>query len=154
MYIAPLFLTVALVVVPPTAALSQSRTKAAAPAINAGENLQVRSSAAFAEVVLRRAELEAELESLLMEFTEEYPKVKANRYSIGLLQKQLDVLLATKPGDASKLTLALGKLMVKKVEFDTDLWSLQQNLADGHPDVKRAKRKVEIFDKAIKDILG
>jgi hypothetical protein len=70
------------------------------------------------------------------------------------LQKQLDTLAATKPGDVAKLTLALGKLMVKKVELDTDVWSLQQTLADGHPDVKRAKRKVEIFDKAIKEILG
>ena len=119
-----------------------------------GDNQAVRSSAAFSEVILRRAELEADLESQLMEFTEEYPKVKADRYTLSQLQKQLDVLMATKPADVSKLTLALGKLMVKKAELDTDLWSLQQGLADGHPDVKRAKRKVEIFDKAIKDILG
>jgi hypothetical protein len=89
-----------------------------------------------------------------MEFTEDYPKVKTNRYMLAQLQKQLDTLAATKPGDVAKLTLALGKLMVEKVELDTDVWSLQQTLADGHPDVKRAKRKVEIFDKAIKEILG
>ena len=89
-----------------------------------------------------------------MEFTEEYPKVKADRYTLAQLQKQLDILMAVKPAEASKLTLALGKLMVKKVELDTDLWSLQQSLADGHPDVKRAKKKVEIFDKAIREILG
>ena len=128
---------------------AQAPAKAKAP-----DNQAVRSSPAFAEVIFRRAELEAELESQLMEFTEEYPKVKSDRYSLALLQKQIDILLAIRPADASKLTLALGKLMVKKVEFDTDLWSLQQGLADGHPDVKRAKRKVEIFDKAIKDILG
>ena len=120
----------------------------------ASDGQSVRSSAAFSEVIFRRAELEAELESLLLEFTEEYPKVKADRYSIVQLQKQIEVLLSTKPGDSARLTLALGKLMVKKVELETDLWALQQSLADGHPDVKRAKRKVEIFEKAIKDILG
>lgn len=114
----------------------------------------IRSSPAFSEVILRRAELEAELESLLLDFTEEYPKIKAARYGLSQLQKQIDLLLAVKAADAGKLTLALGKLMVKKVELETDLWSLQQNLADGHPDVKRARRKVEIFEKAIKDILG
>jgi hypothetical protein len=123
-------------------------------AAQVADNQAVRSSAAFSEVILRRAELEADLESLLMEFTEEYPKVKADRYTLSQLQKQIDILLVTKPADVSKLTLALGKLMVRKAELDTDLWSLQQGLADGHPDVKRAKRKVEIFDKAIKDILG
>jgi hypothetical protein len=120
----------------------------------AADSQSVRSSAAFSEVIFRRAELEAELESLLLEFTEEYPKVRADRYSIAQLQKQIEVLLSTKPGDSARLTLALGKLMVKKVELETDLWALQQSLADGHPDVKRAKRKVEIFEKAIKDILG
>lgn len=127
------------------------KTTAAAPVV---DNQAVRSSPAFAEVILRRAELEADLESLLMEFTEEYPKVQAERYTLSQVQKQIDRLLATKPAEASKLTLALGKLLVKKAELDTDLWSLQQGLADGHPDVKRAKRKVEIFDKAIKEILG
>ena len=133
------------------AAQAAPKGKAATPV---ADNQAARSSAAFSEVILRRAELEAELESLLTEFTEEYPKVKTDRFTLAQLQKQLDILLAVKPADASKLTLALGKLMVKKVELETDLWSLQQGLADGHPDVKRAKKKVEIFDKAIKEILG
>jgi len=114
----------------------------------------VRTTPAYAEVILRRTELEAELESLLIGFTEEYPKIKSSRYTIAQLQKQVAALLAVKPAEASKLSLALGKLMVRKVELDTDLWDLQQNLADGHPDVQRAKRKVEIFEKAIKEILG
>src|SRR6476661_350708 len=136
------------------AATAQARAKAKTASPAAADNQAARSSPAFSEVILRRAEIESELESLLMEFTEEYPKVKADRYTLAQLQKQLDILLAVKPAEASKLTLALGKLMVKKVELDTDLWSLQQSLADGHPDVKRAKKKVEIFDKAIKEILG
>lgn len=114
----------------------------------------IRSSPAYAEVLLRKTELAAEIESLLLEFTEEYPKVKASRFSLAQLQKQADVLLAIKPADAGKLTLALGKLMVRKTELETDLWALQENLADGHPDVKRAKRKVEIYEKAIREILG
>ena len=44
--------------------------------------------------------------------------------------------------------------MVRKVEAEVDLWRLQQSYADGHPDVKRAKRRLEIFEKAIKEILG
>jgi hypothetical protein len=44
--------------------------------------------------------------------------------------------------------------MVRKVESEIDLWKLQQSYADGHPDVRRAKKRVEIFEKAIKEILG
>jgi hypothetical protein len=144
----------ALLLIATAAAAVPAQTVRTAKPAAAADNQAARSSPAFSELVLRRAEIEADLESLLLEFTEDYPKVKTNRYTLTQLQKQIDIVLAVKPADASKLTLALGKLMVKKVELDTDVWSLQQTLADGHPDVKRAKRKVEIFDKAIKEILG
>jgi peptidoglycan hydrolase CwlO-like protein len=111
----------------------------------------VKSSAAYAEVLLQKTELSAELENLLLDFTETYPKIKELRFEIGLLQKDLDKLLAV--SDASKLTLPLGKLLVRKASLATDVFNLQTKYSDEHPDVKRAKRKVEIFEQAIKEIL-
>ena len=70
-----------------------------------------------------------------------------------MLNRESDRLFKVKPEKAESLTLALGKLMVRKVEAEVDLWRLQQSYADGHPDVKRARRKLEIFEKAIKEIL-
>jgi peptidoglycan hydrolase CwlO-like protein len=113
-----------------------------------------RASAAYAEVLLRRTEIEADLESMLVEYTEDYPKVKQERFELGLIGKESERLLAVKAGETSKLTAALGKLIVRKVELQGELWNLQQQLGDAHPDVKRAKRKVEIFESAIKEILG
>ncbi len=112
----------------------------------------IKSSPAYAEVILRKTELMSDLESMLVEYTEDYPKVKESRYETGLLQKELDKILAVNTADSGKLTAALGKLIVRKCELETDLWSLQKQFNDEHPDVKRAKRKVEIFDAAIKDI--
>lgn len=113
----------------------------------------VKSSPAYAEVLLRKTELLSELESLLVEYTEEYPKVRDLRFETALLQRELDRLMVTNLPDASKLSAALGKLMVRKCEIDTDLWSLQKQFNDTHPDVKRAKRKSEIFEAAINEIL-
>ncbi len=110
-----------------------------------------KSSPAFAEIILRKTELSAELENLLIDYTEDFPKIKELRFELGLLQKDLDKILAV--SDASKLTLALGKLIVRKVELQVDVWSLQKQYADEHPDVKRAKKKVEIYEQAIKEIL-
>jgi predicted nuclease with TOPRIM domain len=128
---------------------SQTKTKPA-PAVNANS---AKTSPAYAEVLLRKTELLSELESLLIEYTEEYPKIKELRYESGLLQKELERLLAANAADASRLSDALGKLMVRKCELGTNLWSLQQQFNDQHPDVKRAKRKAELFDAAINDIL-
>lgn len=113
----------------------------------------IKSSPAFAEVLLRKTELLSELESLLIEYTEEYPKVKELRFEAALVQKELDRLLAVNPAEASKLTQALGKLMVRKTELEVILWSLRKEYNDEHPDVKRAKRKAEIYEAAIKEIL-
>jgi peptidoglycan hydrolase CwlO-like protein len=114
----------------------------------------LKSSAAYAEVILRKTELDADLESLLTEFTDEYPKVKEARIEIELLQRELDRLTAVKPADSGKLTQALGKLMVRKVTLHTDLKTLLTQYDEKHPDVISARKKVQVFEKAIKDILG
>jgi hypothetical protein len=111
----------------------------------------VKSSAAYAEVLLRKTEVEATLDDLSLEFTDEFPKVREARYELILLRKESEKLLAT--DDASKLTLALGKLIVRKVEIETELWILSQKYNQEHDDVKRAKRKVATYEKAIKEIL-
>jgi len=113
----------------------------------------VRSSAAYAEILLKKTELQSDLESLLLEYTDEHPKVNEIRFVLGSIQKEADRIFAAKPSEASKLTVALGKLIIRKVELETDLWSLLRNYKDDHPDVKRAKRKVEIYEAAIKEIL-
>ena len=114
----------------------------------------IRSTAAYAEVLLRKTELEAEAESLLMDFTEDYPKVKDLRIELDLLKIESDRLLAVKPVESAKLTIALGKLILGKVSHAAALKRLQVQYQDGHPSVKKEKRMVEIFEAAIKEILG
>lgn len=135
------------------AALAQTNTKKTPAPTTLTKAEIVKASPAYAEVLLRKTELLAELESLLVEYTEEYPKVKDLRFETFLLQRELDRLMATSLPDASKLSAALGKLMVRKCELDTDLWNLQKQFNDTHPDVKRAKRKSEIYEAAINEIL-
>ncbi len=112
----------------------------------------IKSSPAYAELLLRKVELESEVEGLLVTYKEDYPKVKEANHELGLIQKDLEKLLTQT--DAGKLSLALGKLMVRKNELETDYWALQTRLGDEHPDVKRAKKRILSFENAIKEILG
>lgn len=114
----------------------------------------LKSSPAFAEVLLRKTELLAEVESLLVTYTEDFPRVQQVRYELNVLNTELTGLLKVKSEEREKLTLALGKLIVRKAELETDYWNLKTKYGDEHPDVKRAKRKIEIYAKAIKDVLG
>ena len=130
------------------------QTAAKTAAAEGRDAAEIRSSAAYAEVLLRKTELQAETEGLAVEYTEEFPKLAEARFALEAIERERLRLLALKPAAASRLTTALGKLMVRKAEQEVQLWTLRKSLQEGHPDVKRAKRRVEIFEAAIKEILG
>ena len=113
----------------------------------------IKATPAFAELLLRKTEREAQLEEFLLDYTDEYPKVKEIKFELTLLQKQMSKISAVNASDAPKLSLALGRLLVRKTELDVDLWNLLRQYNAEHPEVKRAKRKVEVYEKAIKEIL-
>jgi hypothetical protein len=134
---------------PPTKA-----TSIPSPTPSVNELQPIRSSPAYAELLLRRTELESNLDALLVDYTEEFPKVKDIRLELVFLKTEMDRLMAVKPGDAGKLSQALGQLMLRKVEIETQLDALRAQYKDDHPDVRKARKKVETYEAAIKEILG
>ena len=113
----------------------------------------VKSSPAYAELLLRRVERESELEEFALNYTDEFPKVKEIKFELNLINQEMDRIMAVNAADVGKLTLALGKLMVRKTEIGTDLYNLHLQYTDERPEVKRLRRKIEIYEKAIKEIL-
>lgn len=114
----------------------------------------IKSSPAYAELLLHKTELESDLDSLLVDYTEEYPRVKAIRLELGFLKVEMDRLLAVKVADTGRLSQALGRLMLRKVELETELDALRVQYKDDHPDVRKARKKIDAFESAIKEILG
>jgi hypothetical protein len=148
----PIFLLGALLFLFSTAAYAQPSTKA--PASDARGQAEVRSSAAYAELMLKRAEYQSDLEVMLIEYTEEYPKVAETRYALEMIEKERNRLFGIRSADSGKLTVALGKLLVRKIELEVELWTLRKTFQDAHPDVKKAKKKADIYEAAVKEILG
>ncbi len=133
---------------------AQSADKTAAVKTFPNRSVQTaKFSPAYAEILLRKTERESELEEFLLDYTEEFPKVKEIRFELNLLRKEIDKILAVNASESGKLTLALGRLIVRKTELETDLWNLRRQYEDDHPEVKRARRKIEVYEKAIKEIL-
>lgn len=153
MKIFKLFLLIGLILIVADSSNSQSRERTSERQTPVAVSPQLRSSAAFGEVLLRKVELEASLEEMLLSYTEEYPKVKETRYELEILLADIKKLNAVKPTEAAKLTVALGKLIVKKAEIATDFWDLSNKFNPEHPEVKRAKKSLEIYENAISEIL-
>ena len=146
-------LTVAFILLVSVCCLAQTETAGKNKPAATGTSA-FRSSPAYAELLLKRTEMTAELESLMLEYTEEYPRVKDIRHGITLIDRESSRLGAVKSTDQSRLTLALGKLLVRKIDLELELWNLLKNYKEEHPDVKRAKRRVEIYETAIGEILN
>ena len=55
--------------------------------------------------------------------------------------------------DSREVREELGKMIVKQASLETDLAHLMRSYSKDNPEVKRARRRVEIFDAAINEIL-
>ena len=119
-----------------------------------GSGQIIRSSPAYAEVLLRKTELEAELESLLVDHTDEFPRIRYARMELEFIRSEMDRMLRVKAADAQKLSAALGRLILAKIVHQAKLRQLRDQFSDDHPTVRRQRRTVEIYEAAIKEILG
>jgi hypothetical protein len=119
----------------------------------AGEVGPIRASAAYSEVLLRKTQLQADLEGFLGDYTEQNPKIIDIRNELAAINRSMEKIFAVKPSDTAKLTLALGKLIVQQAAAETDLARLLRSYSNDNPQVKRAKRRVEIFENAVSEIL-
>lgn len=120
---------------------------------HAEETGPVRSSAAYAEVLLRKTELLADLDAFLETYTESNPRIVDLRFELAALDKAAEKLFAVRATETAKLTLALGKLLVRRATLETDLARVSRSYNKDHVDVKRAKRRVDMYDAAVKEIL-
>jgi len=130
------------------------KTSASPKPTPAADTQAIRSSPAYADLLLEKTELQSSLDSLLIDYTEQFPKVKELRSQLGFLQAEMDRLLAVKPENAGRLSDALGKLMLRKIELESNLETLRAQYKDDHPEVKKLRRKIESYEASIKEILG
>lgn len=118
-----------------------------------GEPGPIKSSAAYAEVLLRKTELQADLEAFLADYTEANPKVVDARFELSSLDASLEKIFAVKPSETGKLTGALGKLIVRRAAAAAEYNHLLRSYNADHPEVKRAKRRLDLYDNAVREIL-
>ncbi|MBL8180281.1 MAG: hypothetical protein JNL64_01580 [Blastocatellia bacterium] len=114
----------------------------------------IRSSAAYSVVMLRRTELEADLVSFVEDYTEENPRVIDARFELASINKEVDRMFTISPSETQRLTESTGKLILRKAELETEKNRLLRTYKQDHPQVKRITKKIEIFQKALKQIFG
>lgn len=121
---------------------------------SAADQSVIKGTPAYAEVLLRKTELLADLDAFTPDYTEANPKMLELRAELASIDRSMTRILAVKPPQASRLTEALGRMMVKKAALEADLQRLSRQYNKDYPEVKRAQRRVDLYESAISDILG
>ena len=130
-----------------------TQTNVTAPIKTLGRKLDVKTTPAYAELIMKRTEVAAELEVLLPDYTEESPEVREKRLSLQVLDAALKRLETVTLEQYLALTPAVGKMLARKLEAEAELKILSEIYTDEHPAVKKSKIRFKIFDAELKKLL-
>lgn len=143
-----------------TAAQKNTKTAANKPAITGTTvtisnptTSKIAETGAFAEVYAAKVEAEADLKVLTMEYPEGTQQVLEKKFERDLLNRQIRWLEALPSSSYSKMTTALGRLLVRKTQAEAAVKTLSENYADQHPALKKAQMRIEIFNSEIQKLL-
>lgn len=108
---------------------------------------------AYAEVLANRIEAEADLKVLTLDYSDDAPQVKAKKLERDLLGRQIRWLEALPDSSQPKMTVALGKLLVRKALAEAALKTLNETYAEQHPLMKKARARFEVYNSEIEKLL-
>jgi uncharacterized protein involved in exopolysaccharide biosynthesis len=108
---------------------------------------------AYAVLVLRKAKVEAELSELSDELTTQHPNLDSKRFELRALRREMAKIRAVETSHVSKLSSAVGNLILSKVALQVELNDLLVRLTPQHPDVTKKKNERGALAREIKNVL-
>jgi uncharacterized protein involved in exopolysaccharide biosynthesis len=138
---------------PPAAQTTQPPTQPQPQTVPQTPQGSTKSTEAYGALVLRKVEVEAEYKEMLVDYTEEHPRVKIKKAEIDSLNFEMEKIAAMDSSFIPKLTATVGKLVLKKIDLQTEVNKLLLQYSEDHDLVKRAKQKVAVIEEEIQKVL-
>jgi uncharacterized protein involved in exopolysaccharide biosynthesis len=113
-----------------------------------------RTSPAYSLLIQRKVKVQAELESLLMEYGADWPRAKTLQLEFDALRTEMKKMLEVSEPKLSRLTAGYGALILRRVSIDTEIQSLLLEVGSDWPGVKEKQRELELLDKEIQKIMN
>ena len=108
---------------------------------------------AYAVLVLRKAKIEAELSQLTEELTNEHPTLESKRFELRAIKREMAKMRAVDTSRASKLSSAVGNLILSKVGLVVELNDLLARLTPQHPAVTKKRSELAALEREIENIV-
>ncbi len=130
-----------------------SSSTAYAQKISESPQTDPRTTPAYSVLIQRKVKVQAELESLLMEYGSEWPGAKTLQLELDALRIEMKRMLELTEPKLSKLTAGYGTLILRRVSLDTEIQTLLLEEGSEWPGVKEKQRELELLDKEIQKIM-
>ena len=112
-----------------------------------------RTSEAYSLLSQRKAKLQAELETLLREYSGEWPAAKRLQFELDTLKSEMKKMAVVDQSKISKLTAGYGGLILRKVSLSGEIDTLLREEGSEWPTTKERQRELELLDQEIQKLM-
>ena len=112
-----------------------------------------RTSQAYSLLIQRKVKLQAKLESMLEQYSSEWPPVKQLQFEFDALKAEMKTMAALDESKVSKLTPGYGGLILRKVSLRGEIDALLQEHSWEWPITKERQRELELLEKEIQRLM-
>jgi uncharacterized protein involved in exopolysaccharide biosynthesis len=112
-----------------------------------------KATPAYAVLVRRKAAVEADLADLSSKLTDGSRDVRAKRFELSALGREIERMRRIGRGGVPKLSSAYGDLILSKIALEVELNELLSNYTPEHPDVKKKQVELAALEREIGSLL-
>lgn len=113
----------------------------------------VRTTAAYSMLILKKVAVEASLQRVLSENTSQHPSAKSKQIELDVLNSEIEKMSATAASNLAKLSSGYGSLILQKVKLASELQTLRFEYTSSHPNVKWKKVELDLLENEIDEVM-
>ena len=136
----------------PAATLAQKPAATLAPKASEPEQ-NPRTTQAYCMLIQEKVKLQAELESLVSEYSSDWPKSKRVQFELDTLKSEMKKMAEVEESKVIKLTAGYGSLVLRRIALATDAHVLLEEEGPEWPTLKQKQRELELLDKEIQKLM-
>jgi len=112
-----------------------------------------RTTQAYCMLIQEKVKLQAELESLVSEYSSDWPKSKRVQFELDTLKSEMKKMAEVEESKVIKLTAGYGSLVLRRIVLATDAHVLLEEEGQEWPTFKQKQRELELLDKEIQKLM-
>jgi len=112
-----------------------------------------RTTQAYCMLIQEKVKLQAELESLVSEYSSDWPKSKRVQFELDTLKSEMKKMAEVEESKVIKLTAGYGSLVLRRIVLATDAHVLLEEEGPEWPTFKQKQRELELLDKEIQKLM-